>query len=67
MYVYKELWDNEVVEIIKKFITYLRQQVALIMEMQVIYIFTTVNSIAHYKEDLRMASPQAYSIIEIHQ
>ena len=31
---YKELWDNEVVEIMKKFITYLRQQYGLIAEMQ---------------------------------
>ena len=31
---YKELWDNEVVEIMKKFITYLRRQYGLIAEMQ---------------------------------
>ena len=31
---YAELWDNEVVEIMKKFIAHLRQQSGLITEMQ---------------------------------
>ena len=31
---YTELWDNEVVDIMKKFIAHLRQQSGLISEMQ---------------------------------